>query len=464
VGGRILAICRRWGGIGFKQAGVYNQSIMPVTGNKLIVDGVWVLAGRVVSILSGLLVIVFITRLLNSADVGLYFLCFSLVSILSLISQLGMNLAVVRLIAESLSNEKHEQAASVTTLAIQLVGKAVLVVSCLGLFFALIRPAEMFAGLSVDRYVPVVLVLWFSFQTMLGIITECLRGYHDVRAATFYGMTLPGMLSVGAMFTVWSLAETSSIDTVLSVMAGSIVLSTVLGTDRLRKRMLPLSGTHRADLSGLVSVAWPMWSTNITLLLLTQADIWIIGSFLTVDDVAVYGAAARLIMAISTSLMILNAVVSPVIADLFSRQHYAQLERTLRTGTTLAAIPSALVMVVFFLAGEHLLELLYGSFYSSGYLILLVLGVGQLFNVICGPCGMVLLMTGYQRTMMIISTITSMLAIVASVYAAIHTGVLGVATVFSGALVVQNVLMMHFARKHTGINTFMNFRIAFPAA
>jgi len=445
-----------------RHSGVYNWPIMPVTSNKLILDGFWVLAGRVVSMLSGLLVIAFITRMLNAAEVGFYFLCFSLVSILSLVSQLGMNIAVVRLIAESLSNERHEQAASVAVLALQLVGKAVVIMSCLGVFYAFIRPPEIFAGLSLDRFVLLVLALWFSSQTMLGITAECLRGYHDVRAATLYGVTLPGLLSVTAMFTLWSNAGTSSVELVLGLLAGSIALSTVLGAVHLRNKMLPSRGAERADLSGLVSVAWPMWSTNITLLLLTQADIWIIGSFLTVDDVAVYGAATRLIQAIPVSLMILNSVVSPFIADLFFRQEHARLEQTLRTGTTLAAIPSALVLVVFCLAGERVLELLYGPFYSNGYMILVVLGFGQLINVISGPCGMVLLMTGYQRTMMVISVITSLLAIVASVYAAIHTGVLGVAAVFSCAMIVQNILMMHFARKHTGINTFMNFRVAFP--
>ena len=414
--------------------------------------------------LSGLLVVAFITRVLNTAEVGFYFLCASLVTILSLVSQLGMNLAVVRLIAESLSNDKHKEAASVAILALQLVGKAVVIISCLGMLYAIIRPTEIFVGLSLDKYLLLLLVFWFSSQTMLGIISECLRGYHDVRAATFYGVTLPALMSFAAMFVLWSLTGTSTIDTVLSLLTGSIILSTILGATRLRKKMWPECGAARADLSGLVSVAWPMWSTNITLLLLTQADIWIIGIFLTVHDVAVYGAATRLIMAVSVSLMILNSVVSPVIADMFSRQQHAKLEKTLRTGTTLAAIPSAVVMIVFYLAGGRLLELLYGPFYSNGYMILVVLGIGQLFNVISGPCGMVLLMTGHQRTMMVISLVTSVPAIVASVYAAIHTGVLGVAAVFSGALIIQNVLMMHFARKYTGINTFMYFRAALPAA
>lgn len=437
---------------------------MPLGDNKMFVDVISVLAGRLVSMLSGLVVIAFITRLLDAGEVGFYFLSFSLVSILSLVSQLGMNFAVVRLIAESLGNEKHEQAASVARLALTLVGKAVAVISCLGLFYVLVRPPEVFVELSLDRFVLLVLALWYSFQTLLGVTAECLRGYHDVRAAAFYGVTLPGLLSITAMFLLWNLVASSSIDTVLTLLAGSIALSAVLGARRLGQKMLPTHGKGQADLSGLISIAWPMWTTNITLLVLTQADIWIIGSFLTVDDVAVYGAATRLIMAISVSLMILNSVVSPDIADLFARRQLARLEQMLRNGTTLAAIPAALAMLVFYIAGERLLALLYGPFYGNGYPVLVVLGIGQLFNVISGPCGLVLLMTGYQRTMMKISVMTSLLAIVTSVYAAIHIGVLGVAAVFSGALIVQNILMMHFARKHTDINTFMSFRVSFPAA
>jgi O-antigen/teichoic acid export membrane protein len=196
---------------------------------------------------------------------------------------------------------------------------------------------------------------------------------------------------------------------------------------------------------------------------LTQADIWIIGSFLSVDDVAIYGSAARLIIVVSISLIIVNSVVSPVVADLFYKNEHGRLEDIIRTGTTLAAVPSLLAVLLFFFFGGQLLGILYGPFYSSGYVILFVLSLGQLFNVVSGPCGMVLLMTGHQRIMMAISISTSTMAIVASVFAAIHTGTIGVAAVFSAAIVVQNMLMIYFVRRRVGISTFMNFRLAFPS-
>ena len=436
---------------------------MSVAGNKLLVDGMWVLAGRVVSMLSGLLVIALITRLLGTAEVGFYFLCFSLVTILSIVSQFGLNLAVVRLIAESLSRKMHGHAAAVVILVLKIGGVAVVVVSCLALLFAYMHPPDIFSRISVDTVVLVVLVFWFSFITLQGLISECLRGYHEVRSATLYGGALSSILSLSALVLLWLLVDESSIEVIIGVLAVSVMISAVLGAARLRDKMAPNLGTEKVDLSGLLSMAWPMWSSNITVLLLTHADIWIIGSILSVDDVAIYGSAARLVIVVSISLMILNSVLSPVIADLYYRNENEKLEYTVRTGTTFAAVPAVLATLLFCYFGSELLGIIYGPFYSEGYPILVILGLGQLFNVVSGPCGMALLMTGHQRIMMMISISTSILAIVASVYAAIHVGMISVAVVFAVALAAQNGLMIYFARKYTGISTFLNFRFALPS-
>jgi O-antigen/teichoic acid export membrane protein len=436
---------------------------MPITGNKLLLDGVWVLLGKAVSMLSGLLVIAIITRLLSSGEVGFYFLCFSLVTILSVISQLGLNLAVVRLIAESLSSGRHEHAASVAVLVLRIGAIAVIVISCLALFFSYMHPPGIFERFSVDLPVLAIILVWFSFITMQGLISECLRGYHDVRSAALYGGMLPSMLSVTALFVVWASVDKSSIEMIIGILSGAVFTSAVFGAVRLRRKMRLDRKTEKIDLTGLLSIAWPMWTSNITVLLLTQADIWIIGSFLSVDDVAIYGSAARLVVVVSISLMIVNSVVSPVVADLFYRDKHGRLEDIIRTGATLAAVPSLLAVLLFSFFGGQLLGILYGPFYSSGYVILFVLSLGQLFNVVSGPCGMVLLMTGHQRIMMAISISTSTMAIVASVFAAIHTGAIGVAAVFSAAIVVQNMLMIYFVRRRVGISTFMNFRLAFPS-
>jgi O-antigen/teichoic acid export membrane protein len=427
--------------------------------NKLFLDGAWVLAGRVVSTVSGLLLVAMIARMLDTGEVGHYFLYFSLVSIFSIVTQFGLNLAVVRLIAEFVGKGKHAHAASIARISMRFVLTAVVVISCLGIFFINVHPPEFMARLSINSFVLTILFIWFSFATMQGLIAECLRGYRDVRAATVFGVALSSLLSVSGLALAWLLGFESNLEHVLAIIAASVAITTIAGFMWLGRLMVPGHGAGYTDLSGLISLAWPMWSTNITLLILTQADIWIIGSFLTVDDVALYGGAARLVIVVSISLVIINAVISPEIARMYFRNEQQELEKRLRTATTLAALPAGFAVVVFFLGGEWLLEAVYGAWYADGYPILLILSIGQFFNVIAGPCGRTLLMTGHQRVMMTISIFTGLLAIAASIYAAIYAGPLGVAVIFSCALILQNVLMNHYLIKYTGISTLLDIRL-----
>lgn len=431
---------------------------MTESGNRLVRDGAWVFTGRVISAVSGLLVVALVARLLEAEDVGHYFLYFSLVSILALIAQLGLNLAVVRLIAEHVGHNRHAHAASVVTLSVKLVSFAALSLSVVLVLFVYFYPQYARLRIFDDGYLVAALVAWFCGTTMQGLVAECLRGYHRVREASIYGVVISAVLSALILAVLWFSGTVSSLLHVIGVMAATVVLSVLVGGLRLRREMAAGDGMARTGTTELLSLAWPMWSTNITLLILTQADIWIIGSFLSVDDVAIYGSAARMIIVISISLAIVNAVIAPEISRLYHRDELVVLGRRLRTATAVAVFPSVCALLVFYFYGEALLDMVFGSWYRDAYPVLMILGTGQLFNVMAGPCGMTLLMTGYQQVMMNISIITSIGAIVASICAAMYWGMLGVAVVFSVSLIIQNLLMNHYLVKHTGISTFFDFR------
>ena len=53
------------------------------------------------------------------------------------------------------------------------------------------------------------------------------------------------------------------------------------------------------DTSSIIKESFPLWITTVSLYVLVQADLWIIGYFSSPDDVALYGAASRLIIMIS---------------------------------------------------------------------------------------------------------------------------------------------------------------------
>jgi O-antigen/teichoic acid export membrane protein len=70
--------------------------------SRLLSGGVWVVAGK---ILGGPVVVVtnmLLARVLSPAELGAYFLAFSLVTVCATVAPLGANRAVVRFVAEAI--------------------------------------------------------------------------------------------------------------------------------------------------------------------------------------------------------------------------------------------------------------------------------------------------------------------------------------------------------------------------
>jgi O-antigen/teichoic acid export membrane protein len=130
-----------------------------------------------------------------------------------------------------------------------------------------------------------------------------------------------------------------------------------------------------------------------------------------------------------------------------------ELERMLRLTTTIAAVPALLLFIVFFFFGDSLLRIVYGDFYKAGAYVLSILSFGQMINVAAGSCGMVLMMTGQQTRMMVITFISGLFIIAGSAALVQRYQVAGVAWVVMLGTALQNILMLLSVRSKTKLWT-----------
>src|SRR5581483_4666855 len=129
--------------------------------------------------------------------------------------------------------------------------------------------------------------------------------------------------------------------------------------------------------------------TNVaSYFLSTGIDLLVLGAFRPQPEVALYGAATRLVVLVATPLWILRGVLPPLIAELHAQGRRVELERTLRAGATLAGLPSLLILLVFVFFGRPVMGVLYGSFYRKGALVLVLLSLGRLVSVWAGSSGL----------------------------------------------------------------------------
>ena len=243
---------------------------------------------------------------------------------------------------------------------------------------------------------------------------------------------------------------------VMFLSAGSSFASVLLGSLLLRRKVtaLPDEGTEGwIKPKDIFRVAWPLLITNLALLILTQADLWILGAFRPQEDVAIYGAAARVVFLLAMPLLVVNLVVMPLIAEMYAQGRRAELERTLRASATLAGIPAALILLIFVLLGAPLLGLVYGDYYRAGAVVLTLLSLGQLVNVWTGSSGMTLIMTGHQLVMMAITVVWGVVTIMVCLGVVGQYGPTGVAAATTAGLALQNVSMWLGAKAMTGMWT-----------
>ncbi|MBK5286320.1 MAG: polysaccharide biosynthesis C-terminal domain-containing protein, partial [Bacteroidia bacterium] len=100
--------------------------------------------------------------------------------------------------------------------------------------------------------------------------------------------------------------------------------------------------------------------------------------------------------------------------------------------------------------GEEVLNL-FGKHFEAGKSTLMILIFGNMFNVIAGPAGYVLTMTGHERLAFIAMSISCVLNIALNLILIPAYGITGAAIAVSFALLSWNILITIFTIKKTGI-------------
>lgn len=438
---------------------------IPTVKHRLLAGGAWALGGRIALMVIGILTNALLARLLTPAELGAYFLAYSVIGMCTALGALGLTGAVVRFVAESIGLDQYERARGAVRLSLRFGLLGALAVSLVYLLFGSKLVAELFDSPALAA-VAGVTAGWIVVAVMQGILIEAFRGLHDIRLTVLLGgLTSGNGLLTGGLLTlllllVFLFNGGASLNTVMLLAVASGATSALLAGLLLRRRIASFptddsGGKFRA--AQMMRVAWPLMVTSLAMGAVVYADLWIAGAYLPQERVAVYGAAARLMLFVYMPAQIVGLVVPPMIAEMYAQGRRRELEKLLRTAATFAGIPSFLVLVAFVVAGGPILSLVFGEYYREGALVLAVLSVGRLIQVWSGACEQTLMMTGHQVTMMSLTLLGGALIVVGAVLSVQPYGILGVAAAAAVGLALQNVLMVFFAKIRVGVWTHISF-------
>lgn len=420
---------------------------------RLATAGSLALLVKAAGLIGGLAVNVLLARLLSQPEMGIYFLAVTIAGFVAVVARFGMNQTIVREVASAVqlcTGGRARQAlwkASLVMVAVAAIG-AVLLFSGAGSWIA----SDLFEAPRLGDVYSLVAVLLLSLA-LQSIVSEGYRGLDRIVPASLYDNVATTVIFALCLAAAYVVAGTLKLETALGMYAFICLLVLVTGAVFLWRRITGLAGEGEISGRDLVVPSLPLLVNNLTFFLFSNGALWVVGAFSPPSEVAVYGAASRLVLLVTVPLMIVNMTVQPFIVQQWMRGDRAVLQRVLRASATLAMVPAVIASAPLVLAGELVMSSVFGAAYSGGGTILSILAAAFLLNTWTGSCGNLLIFSGNQRDVMNVTLLTGPVAFGFAVILAPRYGGLGVAVGMAAALVLQNGLAWWLARRRTGVWT-----------
>ncbi len=453
------------------------------TQRRLLRESVWVVGGRLLGIGTAIGINVVLARVLPPADVGIFLLLGSILTFSSFVAMFGLNAGLVRFVSESIGVGDADQARRVLRQGTKV---AILSVSCGGLIcggFLLLAGEWLFDLPQVVVLAPLVACGVVGAAT-IQLCASLLRSFHDSRVSIMltgqFGGPICNLLFGGLTIGLYFLT-TPTLNQVMACSAFSmcaVLPLAIYSCYRISERQLAtlhsaastsakklqrVNATETAApnsfaMMGLLVVCLPLMLTQSLSYITGQADIWIAGANVAHEEVALYGAARRLMLLIGMPMQLVNLTVIASIAELRARGQLQELQRILRSAATLAAIPALLVWLPIVIFPGQLATLIFGPYYADCAATLRILSIGQLVFVSVGAAELTLMMSGHHLKALSVNIFTSIALFISGITLSQQWGIQGLAIAWSAIVSIQCLSFWLFARRSVGVWTGLDFR------
>lgn len=371
------------------------------------------------------------SRTLGASALGVYLAGFAIFRIAQTVSQLGLESAALRFVAQGKSVE--EWGAVGRTLLVSMLAALVAGVLAGGVVLTV---APYLPSQSLD-------VLW-CLALAVGPSAACvvaanaIRGLsYNVLSLAFSGLIAPAVsIAVFVMVAQQPGAGRAAMSFALGQAVAFVVVSLFL---LVTARRFP-NNEGKLDAARLFKVALPLSAVNLSVLCNDVFSVAILSWFHSPEQVAFLGVCGRIMLVIGFLLHAINRTNEARFAG-FSRVGDRDAIRRLYVfATGMAIAVAAPTMLAIALLAKPLLRL-FGAEFEQAQTVLLILLAGQLVNAALGPSGSLLIMDDGQKAAATISAVSVAIFLVLAFALTPTFAAAGMAAAVSTSLLYRKVHM-----------------------
>lgn len=337
---------------------------------------------------------VYFARYMGEIEYGVYSYVIAWLSVGLIAGKLGFDTALVRYVAGYASRDRTGLAVAVWNLARRRsLAASVIAAPVLGL------AAWFSAEYDSPSLLPALLI--FAILLPVAAVGElaaaALRGLKRIGSA----MCADAVIRPVAAAAIFGLLVQTVAPTAVSAMsayAGGIAIGATMTLLLLRGAFRGVQPVQsRGQLTRIwVSSAATLMLANGFLVLLYTVDVILLGALESTTAAGLYSVASKLAILVLFVMNAAQAIGGPLLAEAYAARRTSELRRVIRVLnalTALSAIPAAAILAF----GAEWFLGIFGEGFAPAASALRLLALMQVLNVLTGPVGILLSMTGRQR-------------------------------------------------------------------
>lgn len=407
-------------------------------------------------IVVGLLVSIFLGRNLGSEGLGVVNFAKQIGSLLLVITMFGFENAVIKFVSNAKAKLDDKGVATATKTSLIFNGLLSIFIASIGAivlnFIFNIRSNNQ------HLYVPLLIVFVMIIpQTVSRVYGSALNGYGKIWQANLVNNNLSAfLLSIGLLF-YWSFNIQFNPISVLLLYAISRILMAII-VFLIWRQTFKSNTNSEFSFKPMYKMAKPLFLVAGTGIIASNADSIMLGSLGTFKDVGMYTVAARLALLTSIFLGVINSAIKPKIASLYGDEKTEEIQFMVQRVTRGLTFIALFSFILNYSLGKWMLGF-WGTEFHDAYWVLVILSIGQFFNVATGCSGMLLIMCGYEKIHGYISLVSVLFNLTLNVILIKNYGALGAAIATAITATLTNISKVVLAKRKTGILTLPTFNI-----
>lgn len=401
----------------------------------------------------GYLLILLISKRYGSEGVGIYTLTLSIVTILAIISSLGLNLSILRFIGE-FKKEKNKKLKLLYLYSLEVVTILSLIISFTLYHFSYYIATNIFdnsnykSALEMASYI-------IPFFALSNINIEYIRGLKNIKVSEYLRSFNRPFINIILLYFIGFYIFDILLP--LYTLMGAIIVTIILSTIFIFRRV---GGIYYCDCQDfgrkkLIKTSTPMMFSTLAGFIMGDMGIYMVEYYLPTSSVGVFAIAMKLSFLISIILITVNNISAPKFSELYWSGERAKLQKLIRQSSKMIFLASLIIGFIIIIFAKEILSI-FGDEFIDGVDVLYLLIASQLINSFTGSVGILLNMTGHQKaykyitlTALIISMILYYLLI--PIYGIIGAGI----SAMIGSIII-NLWAMLYAKIKLGYTTYYN--------